>query len=268
MLADFQIGKTDHRGSHEEQLERVFGVYDQLEQRFKQGKYEQIVLADMGDIVEGFGNKADLQQLATNSLSIMGQVDVAVSLIWDLIQRANNHTNKVVYATVASNHCQNRISKQQVGQPGRDDWGIFIAKQINRLSTHTGLSVTTLIPNPQDESLAYDVFGDSVHVLGLWHGHQYARPDSALSWWAKQSFGNQPISAATIGLSGHFHHLRVEEAGSGRYWIQGKTMDNGSNWWRLNSGSDSVPGITCFEIEKGLPFTGQLTNVVNTQKGN
>jgi hypothetical protein len=265
MLSDFQIGKVDSRGGHNEQLTRIFKAYDDLELHFKKG-YEQIILVDGGDIVEGFGNKADLQQLATNSLSIMNQVDVSISLIWDLVKRADKYCKDVVYASVASNHCQNRISKQQIGLPGEDDWGIFIAKAINKLGKETELPVRVLIPQPSDESLSYDVFGDQFHILGLWHGHQSARPEAVPSWWEKQTFGNQPVAAASIGLTGHFHHLRVQELGQhqnggSRYWIQAKTMDNGSSWFRLNQGSESQPGLTCFELEKNKHFTGSVITV-------
>jgi hypothetical protein len=265
MLADFQIGKSDSRGGHEEQLSRIFASYDTLEKEFK-NNYEQIVIADLGDIVEGFSNKADQQQLATNTLSIMNQVDVSISLVWDLIKRANKYCSNVTYATVASNHCQFRVNKQQVGLPGEDDWGVFIAKTIDKLSKETGIPLKVLIPQPSDESLAYDVFEDRFHVLGLWHGHQSNRPESVPSWWEKQAFGSQPVAAASIGLTGHFHHLRVQELGQhhnggSRFWIQGKTSDNGSSWFRLNSGSESQPGITCFILEKQKHFTGNVFNV-------
>ena len=265
MLADYQLGKSDHRGGAEEQLGRILSAYDTLELQFKKGKYSDIIFAELGDIVEGFGNKADMQQLATNTMSIMDQVDLATTLTYEIIKRASKYA-KVTYATVASNHCQNRINKQAVGLPGNDDWGIFIAKQLSRLTKEVGLDLKILIPQPSDESLAVDVFDDGFHVLGLWHGHQSARPDAVPSWWEKQTFGNQPVSAASIGLTGHFHHLRVQELGQhsnggSRYWIQGKTMDNGSSWFRLNSGQDSQPGLTCFELEKGKHFTGSVFNV-------
>ncbi len=265
MLADFQLGKVDHRGGAEQQLGRILASFDDLEAQFKKGKYERIVLAEMGDIVEGFSNKMDQQQLATNSMSIMNQVDLSCTLIYDIIKRANKFA-KVTYATVASNHCQNRINKQTVGSPGEDDWGIFIAKQMHRLANEVGIDLEILIPEPSNESLALDVFGDQFHVLGLWHGHQSARPEAVPTWWEKQTFGNQPVSAASIGLTGHFHHLRVQELGlhangGSRYWVQGKTMDNGSSWFRLNSGQDSQPGLTCFELEKGKHFTGSVFNV-------
>jgi hypothetical protein len=266
MLADFQIGKLDHRGGLQNQLERIFNSYSALEQVFAKGKYEQIILADMGDIVEGFSNKADMQQTFSNQASLMQQVDIATSLIWDIIKRANKHCDNVSYATVASNHCQFRLNKQQVGMPGQDDWGVFIAKQINRLSKELELSIKVLIPEPSNESLALDVFDDKFHILGLWHGHQSARPEAVPSWWEKQAFGNQPVSAASIGLTGHFHHLRVQELGmhpngGSRYWIQAKTMDQGSSWYRLNSGSDSQPGINYFELERNKHFTGVVQTV-------
>lgn len=265
MLADFQLGKFDSRGGVSEQLERVFSSFAALEQQVKRGKYAKVILADMGDIVEGFYNKASTQQTYTNQLSQMDQVDLAITLIWDLVKRVANHAT-VSYASVASNHCQFRLNQQTVGLPGQDDWGIMIAKQIKRLTDETELNIEVLIPQPQDESLAVDVFGDNFHILGLWHGHQSKRPESVPSWWEKQAFGQQPVAAATIGLTGHFHHLRVQELGQShnggsRYWIQGKTMDNGSSWYRLNSGSDSAPGITCFELIRGKHFSGSVFNV-------
>ena len=266
MLADFQIGKTDSRGGHEEQLERIFASYDRFEELLKKEKPAKVILADLGDIVEGFSNKADLQQLATNSMSLMNQVDVSISLILDVIKRSNKYCKDIVYATVASNHCQNRVQKQQIGLPGRDDWGVFIAKQIDRIAKETELPLKTLIPEPSDESLAFDVFEDQFHVLGLWHGHQSARPEAVPSWWEKQAFGSQPVAAASIGLTGHFHHLRIQELGQhsnggSRYWIQGKTMDNGSSWFRLNQGSESQPGLTAFVLEQGKHFTGSVVTL-------
>lgn len=265
MLSDFQIGKVDSRGGTEQLLERVFAAFDRIELKVKKGKYSQVLICEMGDVIEGFYNKADQQQVYSNDRSIMNQVDLAISLTWELVKRLRNYA-ELTYATVASNHCQWRISKQQVGNPGEDDWGIVIAKQLARLAKETNTQLKVLIPNPMDESLAVDVFGDQFHVLGLWHGHQASRPEGIPSWWTNQAFGNQPVASATIGLTGHFHHLRVQELGQShnggsRFWIQGRTMDNGSNWYRLNSGSDSQAGITCFELEKGKHFTGAVFNV-------
>ncbi len=262
MLADFQLGKSDSRGGLQEQLERIHEAFNKVTIKVAKGKYAKVILAEMGDLIEGFYNKASTQQTYTNSISQMQQVDLAITLLWDLVKRVAKYS-AVSFATVASNHCQFRLNGQQIGYVGQDDWGVMIAKQIKRLSDETDLGVEVLIPHPQDESLAIDVFDDQFHILGLWHGHQSNRPEGVPSWWEKQTFGNQPVAAASIGLTGHFHHLRVQELGQhsnggSRYWIQGKTMDNGSSWYRLNRGSESLPGLTCFELERGKHFTGSV----------
>lgn len=262
MLADFQLGKSDSRGGLQEQLERIHDAFNKVTIKVVKGKYAKVILAEMGDLIEGFYNKASTQQTYTNSISQMQQVDLAITLLWDLVKRVAKYS-AVSFASVASNHCQFRLNGQQIGYVGQDDWGVMIAKQIKRLSDETDLGVEVLIPHPQDESLAIDVFDDQFHILGLWHGHQSNRPEGVPSWWEKQTFGNQPVAAASIGLTGHFHHLRVQELGQhsnggSRYWIQGKTMDNGSSWYRLNSGSESLPGLTCFELEREKHFTGSV----------
>lgn len=144
---------------------------------------------------------------------------------------------------------------------------MFIGRQLARLSREIGLGIRFIEPQPHDESLAHDVFGDGYHVLGLWHGHQASRPEGVPDWWRKQAFGRQPVAGATVGVSGHFHHLRVQElgstpAGGSRYWIQAATLDNGSGWFRLNSGEDSQPGLVVFTLEQGRDFAGSVVKLM------
>ncbi len=263
LTADFQVGKVASRGGSKELVERIQAAYNRIEAHLKKNKYEQIVVLDGGDIVEGIENAANLAQLQSSDLSPMQQVDLASALMWDLLKLTTKHA-PVSYASVGSNHCQWRVSKQTVGKPGVDDWGIVITQQLRRLSHEVGLDVTFYIPQPHDESLTVDVFGDGFHILGLAHGHQVNRPDSMQRWLEKQSFGRQPLAGFTVFCSGHFHHTRVEELGpahngGSRYWIQGSTMDNGSDWYRLAGGSgDSQTGITTFELERDIPFAGSI----------
>jgi hypothetical protein len=164
--------------------------------------------------------------------------------------------------SVGSNHCQFRVNKQRVGS-ATDDWGIHVGRTLARLSNEVGLDITFHEPAKHDESLAYDVFKDGYHILGMVHGHQANNPNMIPDWWRKQSFGKQSVTAATVLVSGHFHHLRVQELGStnrgtSRFWVQAATLDNGSNWWRLNSGEDSTPGLVCFVLERDTDYTGTV----------
>lgn len=260
--ADYQVGKQASRGGTTELIARVFESYDRIEQKLKAGKWSRIVIVDAGDIIESVSNVASLAQLQSNDLSPMQQTDVAASLMWSLIKMAHKYA-PVTYCTVGSNHCQFRFNGQTVGKPGLDDWGIVILQQLRRLSTEVGLDVTYVIPQPHDESVAFDPFGDNFHVLAVAHGHQAKQPNRVQGWLEKQAFGNGPTASFTTFISGHFHHLRVEELGpahngGSRYWVQASTSDNGSDWYRLTSGSESTTGITCFELERGVHFQGTV----------
>ena len=261
-LADYQVGKVDHRGGSKELIERVLASYDRIEAQLKRGKYERIYALDLGDIIEGIENAANMNQLVTNDLSVMQQVDLAASLVWDFLKMATKYA-PVTYASIGSNHCQWRVNKQTIGKPGRDDWGIVILQQLRRLSVEVGLPVTFLVPHEQEESLIFDAFGDGFHLVGIAHGHQFSRPENALTWWRQNTFGNQTISAASMLLTAHFHHLRVVEAGAShnggsRFWIQATTSDSGSSWFKRISGEDSQSGITCLELSKGQHYQGAV----------
>lgn len=261
LWSDLQVGKVDHRGGLPEFLERVEEKKLKVLAKVRDCKPEKIVFCDVGDTIENFTNTANLMQLQSNSLSLMNQIDLATSLAWDFLKELCKFA-PVTYLSVGSNHCQWRVSKQRVGNT-LDDWGIHIGRTLARLSGEVGLPIKFLEPQPFDESLAYDIFGDGKHILGLWHGHQSARPDQVPTWWRQQAFGKQPVHAATIGVSGHFHHLRVQELGStpsgaSRFWIQASTLDNGSNWFRNTAGEDSQPGLVCFEVDKSMDFGGTV----------
>lgn len=261
-LADFQVGKVDYRGGSKELVQRVLKSYDRIEAELKRGKYERIYALDLGDIIEGIENAASMSQIQGNDLSTMQQVDLAAALVWDFLKMATKYA-PVTYASIGSNHCQWRVNRQQIGKPGKDDWGIVILQQLRRLSTEVGLPVDYLIPQLDEESLIFDAFNDGFHLVGIAHGHQYSRPENAVAWWRQNTFGNQTISSASLLLTAHFHHLRVVEAGAShnggsRFWVQATTSDNGSSWFKRVSGEDSQPGITCIELERGKHFQGSV----------
>jgi hypothetical protein len=261
--SDLQIGKADSRGGVKELIERVNATRDRLIDLVRQQKPSKIVFADVGDLIEGFSNKADMQQLATNQLSIMGQIDLATTMIWDTLKALSAHCDDIAYLTVGSNHCQWRVNKQKVGT-GLDDWGVHIGRTLARLSDEVGLPVKFYEPAEWDESLVHDVFGDNFHRIGLFHGHQANRPEGIPNWIQAQQLGNQPVSAATLFLTGHFHFLSVREMGNterntSRYWVQSKTLDSGSSWYRTTAGAgDSDPGLVVIPLTKGVEFQGEV----------
>lgn len=262
LWSDLQVGKVDYRGNSQSLIERVGLMQQRVVDQIKREKPCKVIFADMGDTVENFSNVASMQQLQSNDLSIMEQVDLATTFAWQTLKLIVKLVPDVTYASIGSNHCQWRVGGQTVGK-ATDDWGVYIGRQLARLAAETELPIKFLEPQPHDESLALDVFGDDYHVLGLVHGHQVNRPEGIGDWWRKQAFGRQPVSDATILCHGHFHHLRVTELGStqtggSRFVIMASTLDNGSGWYRKNSGEDSVPGLVTFLLEQGVDFTGTV----------
>lgn len=262
LWSDLQVGKVDYRGNSQSLIERVNLMQARLVELVKKEKPVKIIFCDTGDTIENFGNAADQQQLHTNDLSIMEQVDVSITLAYQTLRKLCELVPDITYLSVGSNHCQWRVNKQVVGKSS-DDWGIFIGRQLARLSKEISLPIKFIEPQPHDESLAIDVFGDGFHILGMVHGHQARRPDMMATWWRGQAFGRQPVADATTLVHGHWHHLRVTEMGStprgtSRFLIMAATLDNGSGWWRKTTGEDSVPGLVTFLLEKEVDFTGTV----------
>jgi len=103
--ADLQVGKTGSRGNTSDLIARVYRSFTRIEAMAKQGRYERIYILDLGDIIESVSNKASLNQLESNDLSPMQQVDLASSLMFNLIKRLVKYA-PITYGSVASNHCQ------------------------------------------------------------------------------------------------------------------------------------------------------------------
>lgn len=267
LWSDLQVGKVDHRGGTPQLLARLEKALSSVLALIAEEKPSQVILADLGDMIENFQNVAAAQQSYTNDLSIMEQVDLCVSLTWSALASIAAMVPRVTYASVGSNHCQFRAANgKPIGKP-TDDWGVFIGRQLARLATESDTTnVSFLEPQPHHESLAIDVFDDGFHVLGIVHGHQARRADQMATWWKGQAFGRQPIADASLLVHGHFHHLRVTECGSvsrgddvtSRFIVMAPTMDNGSGYFRNGTGEDSVPGLATLTLHKGIDYTGTV----------
>jgi hypothetical protein len=247
--ADPQLGKSDSRGGTLELLTRVAEKRAALSDYIKKHKTSSAFVMNAGDAVEGFENVA--AQAFTNDLSLMDQIDLEATLEWQLLELLVKTHGRVVSAAVPSNHAAWRSGKQALGKPS-DDWGLFIQKQLAKMSDLVGWNVEFVRPEDWSESLVIDVNGT---MVGLAHGHRASSPDAIPKWWAGQVHGGQPLAHADVLVSGHYHHLRIQPSGrnpfTGRskWWLQAPTLDNGSSWWRNVSGDDSDPGLLVFTVD-------------------
>jgi hypothetical protein len=248
VLADAQIGKVGSRGNSQYLLLRLADTRVRLAAHLKERRPESTVLAEAGDIFEGFNSGGN--PMFTNDLSLAQQIDVASTEIYEFIKTLSPHGRVDVMATT-SNHTAWRNGKQALGRPG-DDLGLLAHKQVSKVTEAAGIDAVWHIPGMYDEAVIHNVGGT---VLGMVHGNQFS-PGAASKWWSQQQHGGQPIGAADVLVSGHYHHLRIEPTGRNPYtnrskwWLQAPTLDNGSDWFRNIAGDDSDPGLLVFDIDE------------------
>lgn len=248
--ADVQIGKTDRLGELRELLQRLDEKRAALDTYLRRADFDHIIVADCGDIIEGFSNFPAQQR--TNHLSLMDQVDVAATEFWKTLRLCERFA-PVDVLSIPSNHCAwRREGKNLVGKT-TDDWGLHISKQLEKHNSAEmdgpALRLTFHRAAEWDETLQFDVRGTR---LGLAHGHQVGNPDQIKTWWTKMTHAG--VLNCDILLTGHFHFASLRPSGRdattgrSRWHIQAPTLDNGSSWVRNKYGEDGDPALAVFRI--------------------
>lgn len=246
VLSDVQAGKVGARGGTPELIDRLVEKRAKLASLLSLRKPERTVLAEAGDLFEGFESGGN--PMFTNDLSLAEQMDLAGTTVYQFIETMHRH-GPVDIIAVSSNHTAWRRGKQNLGRPA-DDLGLFVHKQVEKVTKAAGMNAAWTFPATYDESVTIDVRGTT---LGMVHGNQFP-PLKAPEWWGKQTHGGQPVGAADILITGHYHQLTVMPTGRNPYtgrskwWLQAPTTDNGSDWFRNIAGDDSDPGILIFDI--------------------
>lgn len=244
--ADPQIGKVASRGGTEELIERSRAKRSLLAAELERRAPKACALLDGGDGIEGFESGGN--PMFTNDLSLTRQLDLYGTELMEWIKVLLPH-GRVDVLGVPSNHAAWRNGKQNLGNPG-DDLGLFMHRQVRRVSEAAGLSVSFHQSTEYDESAAIDIDGTTV---GLVHGNQFG-PGQAVAWWEKQTFGSQAVASADVLVTAHYHSFgagvagRNPTSGRQRWWLGAPTLDNGSDWYRNTAGRDSDPGVMVFDI--------------------
>lgn len=245
-LSDVQAGKTGSRGGTPELIDRLEQKRTALSAHLKKVRPQSTVLAEVGDLFENFESGGG--PMFTNDLSLAQQMDLTATELYKFIEVMHRHGH-VDVAGVPSNHTSWRRGKSELGRPG-DDLGIFVHRQVAKVTAAAGMDVEWTLPAEYDESVIIDILGTRV---GITHGHRAPR-NKMIDWWAKQNHGGQPVGSADVLVTGHYHSLIVMPTGRNPYtgrsrvWLQCPTLDNGSDWFRNIAGEDSDPGLLVFDI--------------------
>ncbi len=244
--SDPQIGKVASRGGTTELIARSTEKRAKLAALLTERAPSQCVLLDGGDGIEGFESGGN--PMFTNDLSLARQLDLYGTELLEWLKVMLPY-GQVDVLGVPSNHTAWRNGKQNLGNPG-DDLGLFMHRQVAKITAAAGLNIVFHAPAEYDESAAIDINGTRV---GLVHGNQFG-PGQAITWWEKQTFGAQAVATADILVTAHYHSFgagvagRNPATGKQRWWLGAPTLDNGSDWYRNTAGRDSDPGVLVFDI--------------------
>jgi len=243
-LGDLQLGKMDGDGAEgtvARFLDKTQAAVDRYKALKKPGP---IYLTHLGDCIEGMVSQGGQNQWRT-TLTVTEQVRLYRRLLIEQVKAFASVTDRLVVAGIPGNHDEANRPIHTYG----DSWAIdslAAVKDALDLAGNYG-HVSIHAPARDELTLTLDVAGT---IVGLAHGHQW-RAGQHVTWWAKQSHGRQPIGDADLLLAGHLHHLRIEQTGSDKTFLQVPALESGSQWWKHRTGEWGQPGIVTAVVGGG-----------------
>lgn len=250
-LSDFQVGKTDSLGGTQETVNRVMSTLKRITEWIQaEGSYEEIIVADVGDVCEGFWNVTSQQQ--TNDLSLTDQIRVAQRLMAEAIAMLAPLCTRMTYVSIPSNHCAVRTSRgndNRANSPD-DDFGLLIADTIQAIMSGREPFSHVNFAKPQKWEEAVTVETADGTAVGFTHGHLAGAQAKIPSWFRDLAFGHRSgLHEASILVHGHFHNFGVSLVGDNKFIIGCPTADNGSSWFTNRTGDATDPALLTFEVQ-------------------
>jgi predicted phosphodiesterase len=252
-LADWQLGKTDIGGDSQTTTEKILAMIDSVTERVaelrKTGReLGTLYVLGLGDMIERCSGFYANQEFVTD-LTEAEQEELAVHLILKAVRDWSAIFETVVVAAVVGNHGENRQGGKANTDRIRDNADTKVFKTVALVMQENPDRyghVSFVIPKDRS-TMCLDICGVTV---GIAHGNQYSSAANAFqNWWKGQTLGYQPVADATILVTGHYHHLKVNQYGP-RTHIQVPAMDPGSRWYSEGSGMESPSGTVTFVMSE------------------
>jgi predicted phosphodiesterase len=240
-IGDTQWGKDAGDGT-EGTVQRVMSAMESATIRHREVKDRgigTIVLPQMGDCIEGVVSQGG-RITGRLDLALTSQIRLGRRVLFEWVKRMAPLTDRLIIPVVPGNHDE---SQRQVLTDPVDSFQVDIVSQVlDMCAENPALQhVEARYPEADNSTLAVEIAGS---LLGFAHGHQSR---DLIKWWEGQALGSTPVGSADILITGHYHHLRVQNIGE-RLWIQIPSLDGGSAWFRDRRGYDSPHGIVSLVV--------------------
>jgi predicted phosphodiesterase len=248
-IADLQLGESDRGAgnvSTDDTLTALFTAFDQAVDRLKRdirrGHVTELAAVFLGDCVQGFLSQHGTLTWRTD-LTVTEMLRVYRRVALELIKRLADLGVPLQVIAVGGNHGEATRNPQTRYDDNHDvEAVIAVADTLKAVGGYD--HVTFTFPAPDDDMVTVALQDGT--VLTCVHGHQWTGPASAAAkWWAGQALG-RTRHTGDILLSGHRHHLYVEDIG-GRWAATAPAMVGLSAWWTRKTGQQSRRGLLVLE---------------------
>ncbi len=249
--SDWQIGKEGTKGTRDRVLASFEQTVDQYRRLKKQGVgISQIVVVPLGDTIEGVCGFYP-QQTFTVDINLRYQCRLATRLNVAGLKTLADLGPDILVPVVGGNHGEVRQGGKSFTDFADNLDVMVVEYAADQLSENTERFGHVTFAIPKDElSQTLDLHGT---VLGVAHGHQARGSGKAERklelWWDKQRKGQQPIGDADLLLTGHFHHLMLQNFGT-RWHFGAPTLDAGSKWFSDTQGVEAPAGTLTFTVDR------------------
>jgi len=245
-FGDTQWGKPDGDGSAGT-VERFYDTLDRAVTRYKhlrkRGLAGPVLLLVAGDCLEGTTSQGG-RLVGRLDLTLTEQLRVYRRTLADAVT-AFAELDRTNVAVVPGNHDEVLRVGDKMASRYDDSWAIEGASQVADVMKAKGYDVGWTFPGHDGLHLTVDASGTRI---GLLHGHQTRGKTQA--WLASKAMDRDAIGTADVVLSGHYHHLRLEQMGPTTH-MQVGSLDGGSTWFAHIGGLSAPPAALTFVAEGG-----------------
>lgn len=250
-INDTQFGKHEGAAGTPETLARFDKILTLAKWRINELRkisrpLGTLVIIGGGDLVEGcaiYGN-----QSYNLDLDRRGQINTAVTVILDTIDRLAPMFERVIVLAARGNHGENRINGNKTTLYDNDDTLVFEMAE-RATSRDESLQHVEYIIAQDEAGVWADVAG---WRLATTHGDIYGKgvpgasiDKKAQNWYKNMSMARDPLGLADVLITHHYHHEKSSDWGACE-WHQTPALDNGSEYFRQSTGEYSLPGMLTF----------------------
>jgi predicted phosphodiesterase len=250
VLSDTQVGKVDGGGTDEiihNVLHKTDLAVARLKELRKAGRnIDQIYLPQLGDCIEGMNSQGG-KHIWRTDLDLTSQIRIYRRLLLHMVKQFAPLADKVVVPAIPGNHDEAVRVGNSMATSYTDSFALDAASAVmDALADRDDFKhVSFVFPKYDTLTVTLDVAGT---IVGFAHGHQMR--GKAVEWWKNMAHGQQDIGEATLLLTGHYHHLKVEQSGA-KTWLQAPALDGGSTWFENASGQAAPAGMLTLTIGNG-----------------